>query len=192
MLGYLAIEDEIIIDRYIVRDEKAISYTADKYGKQLVAIANRICDDLDIAEECENDTYLRAWNSIPPHEPRGYFFTFLAKITRNLALDRYKESNRLKRSATIVELTGELSEIIAGNDDTTANAESEELKNYINSFLRTLHKEKRNVFIRRYWYMDSVAEIADRYGISEGKVKTILFRVRNGLKQYLKKEGYYI
>lgn len=188
----LPIEDEIIIDRYIVRDEKAISYTADKYGKQLVAIANRICDDLDIAEECENDTYLRAWNSIPPHEPRGYFFTFLAKITRNLALDRYKESNRLKRSATIVELTGELSEIIAGNDDTTANAESEELKNYINSFLRTLHKEKRNVFIRRYWYMDSVAEIADRYGISEGKVKTILFRVRNGLKQYLKKEGYYI
>ena len=177
----LPIEDEIIIDRYIVRDEKAISYTADKYGKQLVAIANRICDDLDIAEECENDTYLRAWNSIPPHEPRGYFFTFLAKITRNLALDRYKESNRLKRSATIVELTGELSEIIAGNDDTTANA-----------FLRTLHKEKRNVFIRRYWYMDSVAEIADRYGISEGKVKTILFRVRNGLKQYLKKEGYYI
>lgn len=188
----LPIEDEIIIDRYIVRDEKAISYTADKYGKQLVAIANRICDDLDIAEECENDTYLRAWNSIPPHEPRGYFFTFLTKITRNLALDRYKESNRLKRSATIVELTGELSEIIAGNDDTTANAESEELKNYINSFLRTLNKEKRNVFIRRYWYMDSVAEIADRYGISEGKVKTILFRVRNGLKQHLKKEGYYI
>ena len=180
------------INAIIRIDEKAISYTADKYGKQLVAIANRICDDLDIAEECENDTYLRAWNSIPPHEPRGYFFTFLAKITRNLALDRYKESNRLKRSATIVELTGELSEIIAGNDDTTANAESEELKNYINSFLRTLHKEKRNVFIRRYWYMDSVAEIADRYGISEGKVKTILFRVRNGLKQYLKKEGYYI
>ena len=157
----LPIEDEIIIDRYIVRDESAISYTADKYGKQLVAIANRICDDLDIAEECENDTYLRAWNSIPPH-------------------------------ATIVELTGELSEIIAGNDDATANAESEELKNYINSFLRTLHKEKRNVFIRRYWYMDSVAEIADRYGISEGKIKTILFRVRNGLRQYLKKEGYYI
>ena len=182
----LPIEDGIIIDRYIARDERAISYTADKYGKQLIAI------DLDIAEECENDTYLRAWNSIPPHEPRGYFFTFLAKITRNLALDRYKESNRLKRSATIVELTVELSEIIAGNDDTTANAESEELKNYINSFLRTLHKEKRNVFIRRYWYMDSVAEIADRYGISEGKVKTILFRVRNGLKQYLKKEGYYI
>lgn len=188
----LPIEDEIIIDRYIVRDESAISYTADKYGKQLVAIANRICDDLDIAEECENDTYLRAWNSIPPHEPRGYFFTFLAKITRNLALDRYRESNRLKRSAAIVELTGELSEIIAGNDDATANAESEELKNYINSFLRTLHKEKRNVFIRRYWYMDSVAEIADRYGISEGKIKTILFRVRNGLRQYLKKEGYYI
>lgn len=188
----LPIEDEIIIDRYIVRDESAISYTADKYGKQLVAIANRICDDMDIAEECENDTYLRAWNSIPPHEPRGYFFTFLAKITRNLALDRYRESNRLKRSAAIVELTGELSEIIAGNDDATANAESEELKNYINSFLRTLHKEKRNVFIRRYWYMDSVAEIADRYGISEGKIKTILFRVRNGLRQYLKKEGYYI
>ena len=188
----LPIEDEIIIDRYIVRDESAISYTADKYGKQLVAIANRICDDMDIAEECENDTYLRAWNSIPPHEPRGYFFTFLAKITRNLALDRYRESNRLKRSAAIVELTGELSEIIAGNDDATANAESEELKNYINSFLRKLHKEKRNVFIRRYWYMDSVAEIADRYGISEGKIKTILFRVRNGLRQYLKKEGYYI
>lgn len=119
-------------------------------------------------------------------------FYFSGKITRNLALDRYRESNRLKRSATIVELTGELSEIIAGNDDATANAESEELKNYINSFLRTLHKEKRNVFIRRYWYMDSVAEIADRYGISEGKIKTILFRVRNGLRQYLKKEGYYI
>lgn len=93
----LPIEDEIIIDRYIVRDEKAISYTADKYGKQLVAIANRICDDLDIAEECENDTYLRAWNSCLLTNHEAIFLLFLAKITRNLALDRYKESNRLKK-----------------------------------------------------------------------------------------------
>ena len=82
--------------------------------------------------------------------------------------------------------------MIAANDDTTADMEGEELKNAINSFLRTLHKEKRNVFLRRYWYMDSVAEIADRYDISESKVKSILFRVRNGLKQYLKKEGYHL
>ena len=188
----LPIEDGIIIDCFIARDEKAITYTAEKYGKQLASIANHICNDLDVAEECENDTYLRAWNSIPPHEPRSYFFAFLAKITRNIALDRYKEANRLKRRATMDELTNELSEMIAPNDDTTADMEGEELKNAINSFLRTLHKEKRNVFLRRYWYMESVAEIADRYDISESKVKSILFRVRNGLKQYLKKEGYHL
>ena len=188
----LPIEDGIIVDRFIARDEKAIFFTSEKYGKQLRSIANHICNDNDVAEECENDTYLRAWNSIPPHEPRTYFFAFLAKITRNIALDRYKESNRLKRSATMVELTLELSEMTASPYDTALDAESRELCRCINSYLRTLQEEKRNVFLRRYWYMDSIAEVAKNLGISEGKVKTILFRVRNGLKKYLKKEGYQI
>ncbi len=186
------INDHLIIDLFIDRDEKAILYTSKQYGRKLRQIANRIVDDESVAEECENDTYLRAWNSIPPEEPRDYFFPFLAKITRFIALDRYKEANRQKRSAEFVELTAELHDILPAKDSTSAEAEGRQLRSVINDFLRQINEEKRNVFLRRYWYMDSVSEIANRYHLSEGKVKTILFRVRNELKKYLEKEGYYL
>lgn len=182
----------MIIDLFIDRDEKAILYTSQQYGSKLRQVANRIVNDETIAEECENDTYLRAWNSIPPHEPRDYFFPFLAKITRFIALDRYKESQRQKRSAEIVELTAELQAILPSKDSTASEAEGNQLSSVVSDFLRTQSEEKRNVFLRRYWYMDSIAEIAKRYRMTEGKVKTILFRERNELQKYLEKEGYYL
>jgi len=183
-------DDAFIVDRYIARDEKAIEYTSKKYGKKLYRLANEIVNDAHTAEECENDTYLRAWNSIPPHEPRDYFFAFLAKIVRFIALDRYKEMSRQKRKAEFVELTTELEDILSGGNNTEGEIEGGQLNEAVNHFLRNLPQEKRNVFLRRYWYMDSVLDIAERYGYSEGKVKTILFRVRNDLKEYLEKEGY--
>lgn len=135
---------------------------------------------------------MRAWNSIPPHEPRDYFFPFLAKITRFIALDRVKESTRQKRSAEFVELSQEIEGLIPTHDTTAAAVDGELLSLTINNFLRSISEEKRNIFLRRYWYMDSVSDVAKRFGISEGKAKTILFRVRNELKKHLEKEGYYL
>lgn len=135
---------------------------------------------------------MRAWNSIPPHEPRGYFFPFLAKITRFIALDRLKENTRQKRSAEFIELTQEIEGVIPSQNSTVSKFEEKLLSSTISDFLRTVSEEKRNIFLRRYWYMDSVSEIAKRFGISEGKVKTILFRLRNNLKKHLEKEGYYL
>lgn len=133
---------------------------------------------------------MRAWESIPPHEPRDYFFPFLAKITRFIALDRYKENTRQKRNAELVEFSTELEGLLPTTDTTASEIEGRLLSSAISSFLRTKPEEKRNIFIRRYWFMDSVSDIADRFEISEGKVKSVLFRMRNDLQKYLEKEGY--
>lgn len=184
--------DSNIVDLYLARNEEAISQSAKMYGKKLNQLAKRICGDETVAEECENDTYFRAWNSIPPHEPRTYLFSFLAKITRFIAIDRVKEMNRLKRNAEIEELTHEIESAIPSGEAVDSKIMGEELHRQINTFLRSISEEKRNVFIRRYWFMESVSEIAKKYSMSEGKVKTILFRVRADLKQWLEKEGYVI
>lgn len=149
-----------------------------------------IVEDLHTAEECENDTYMEAWNSIPPHEPKSYLFAFLARITRHIALDFCKERSRLKRSAFISELSAEMEQCIPAPDDTERRIGAMVLCEAINSFLATLSDEKRNIFMRRYWYMDSIAAISQRYGLSQSKVKSILFRSRNQLREYLGKEGY--
>lgn len=185
-------KDSNIVDLYLARDEEAIVQSAKSYGKKIKSLAGRICNDETIAEECENDTYLRAWNSIPPHEPRTYLFSFLAKITRFLAIDRLKEMTSQKRNAEIVELSHEIESVIPSGQTVDSEFMGDELKRIINAFLRKLPEEKRNVFIRRYWFMESVAEISEKYSISEGKVKTILFRVRAELKKWLEKEGYSI
>ncbi len=182
-------EDSQIVSLYLSRDEAAIGQTAEKYGKRLHALAYGIVADEQTAEECENDTYMQAWNSIPPHEPKDYFYAFLARITRHIALNRCRDSDRLKRSAFICELSAEMEQCIpdpkTGNPgDDMAFAEA------INGFLGTLDTQKRNIFVRRYWYMDSVADISRRYHLSESKVKTTLFRCRNKLREYLEKEGY--
>lgn len=181
--------DEEIVGLFLARDEAAISAVKEKYGPRLKSVAMRILSDEGAAEECENDAYFEAWNRIPPHEPSGYLFAFLAKIVRASALNRAKAMGREKRSAALVELTLELESVLPSPASTAGEAEARELTRAINAFLRTLPDEKRAVFVQRYWYALSVKEIAARYSMSEGKVKTLLFRARELLKKFLKKEG---
>lgn len=179
-------EDDEIVELFLARDETALGKTAEKYGKRLRTIALRVCGDMTAAEECENDTYLKAWDSIPPHEPRTYLFPFLAKITRCTALDRVKKDARSRAS----ELTSELENTLPSPNDVEGRLDGKLLSEAISRFLRTQSDEKRNIFLRRYWFMDSVSEIAKRYSISAGKVKTVLFRTRIALHEHLKKEGF--
>lgn len=183
-------EDEKIVELYLRRDESAIDRTAEKYGARLRSLAYGIVMDQQTAEECENDTYLSAWNSIPPHAPKQYFYAFLARIIRNLSLTRCRADHRLKRSAHMEELSREMEQCIPAPDDLQCRLDEMALKQAINGFLDTLQEQKRNVFIRRYWYLDSIEDISKRYGISISKVKTMLFRSRNALREHLIKEGY--
>lgn len=183
-------DDGQIVDMYLRREERAITHTADKYGVRLRALAQGIVKDSQTAEECENDTYWGAWNAIPPHEPRTYLYAFLARITRNAALNCCRNRNRLKRGGFVAELSSEMEQCIPAPDDIQCRLEEIELKEAINGFLRSLDVEKRNVFLRRYWYCDSMASIAKRFGVSESKVKTMLSRIRGQLREFLLKEGY--
>ena len=185
-------DDSVIVDLYLSRDESAISQTSHKYGLKLRQIANGILDNMSSAEECENDTYLEAWNRIPPNEPRTYLFAFLGKIIRHLAIDECRKNASQKRYALFCELTQEMEQCIPGRNDVEESFEAEALSQSINAFLSTCPENQRNIFIRRYWYFDSVKEIAQRFGCSQSKVKTSLFRMREGLKNHLQKEGYTI
>lgn len=185
-------EDEAIVALFLARDETAISMAAEKYGAQLRSLALGIVGDRSAAEECENDTYFKAWASIPPHEPRGYLYAFLARITRHTALNCCRERRSLKRSALVCELTKEMEECIPDQTGTAEPLDALFLKDALNGFLAALSVEKRNVFLRRYWYMDSISAIAKGYGMSESKVKTMLLRCRNQFRSYLWKEGYQV
>ena len=180
----------MIVELYLRRDEAAVRETAEKYGSKLRALAWGILGDRDAAEECENDTYMEAWNRIPPHEPRAYFYPFLARIARNLSLNRCRDRERLKRTAFVCELSAEMEQCIPSPDDLECRIDGLVLAKAINGFLRMLDAERRNIFIRRYWFLDSVADIAKRFGVTQSKVKTTLFRCRKQLKAYLEKEGY--
>ena len=182
--------DEKIVELYLLRDETAIKETKDKYHNRLIALAYGIVKDEQTAEECENDTYIKAWNTIPPNEPRSYLYAFLARITRHISLNYCRNRNRLKRSAFICELSAEMEQCIPAPDDVDCRIDEMALCKAINDFLSTIDEEKRNIFIRRYWYLESVADISKRFTISQSKVKTTLFRCRNGLREYLEKEGY--
>lgn len=184
------LEDDRIVNLYLLRDEKAITESKEKYGRRLRSLANGIVNDKETAKECENDTYLQAWNFIPPHEPRTYLYAFLARITRHISLNCCRSRDTLKRSAFISELSAEMEQCIPTPDDTECRMDELQLCEVINHFLSTLSDEKRYMFIRRYWYLDSISEIARRLSISQSKVKTNLFRCRNQLREYLEKEGY--
>lgn len=183
-------EDTRIVDLYLNREESAIEETAKQYGNRLRALSFGMVGDKETAEECENDTYMEAWNRIPPHEPRTYLYAFLARIVRHISLNRCRADKRLKRHAVICELTAELEQCIPAPDDTECLLDDMAFRELINGFLRMLSEEKRNVFLRRYWYMDSVAELAKRFSISESKVKVMLYRCREAFRTYLEKEGY--
>jgi len=185
-----ALDDDKIVALYLRRDETAIQQTSEKFGNRLYALAYGIVKDHQAAEECENDTYMEAWNTIPPHEPKSYLYAFLARITRHISLNCCRDRRRLKRSAFLCELSAELEQCIPAPDDIECRINDMALREAMNGFLGTLSEEKRNIFLRRYWYMDSIADISKRFALSEGKIKTSLFRSRNQFREYLKKEGY--
>ena len=183
-------DDSKIVELYLLRDEEAIRKTTEKYGSRLHSLAHGIVRDRQTAEECENDTYMEAWNTIPPHEPRSYLYAFLARIIRHISLNCCRDRSRLKRSAFICELSAEMEQCIPAPDDIPCRMNEVALIEALNQFLSTLDEEKRNIFVRRYWYLDSIAGISTRFNLSKSKVKTTLFRCRNGLREYLEKEGY--
>lgn len=185
-------EDERIIQLYFMRDETALEYTADKYGSRLRSLSFGITSDEQTAEECENDTYLEAWNAIPPSDPKTYFYAFLARIARHISIDRCRERKSLKRDGRIVELSDELAACLPTSDGVESKMDAKMLGEAISRYLLTLSDEKQVIFMRRYFYLDSIADISKRLSMSESKVKTTLFRIRNSLRDYLIKEGYAI
>ena len=180
------LNDEQILELYWARDDAAIHETSGKYGAQLTRLADRMLRAKEDAEECVNDTYLGAWNSIPPTRPQ-YFFAYLAKLCRNVICNKLDRMNAQKRHAELLPLTDELAQCVP---DPVAErvCDARELGEALNTFLHALPQEQRVIFLRRYWYSESVKEIADRYGMGESKVKTTLFRVRQKLRTYLEKE----
>lgn len=185
-------EDDKIVELYLCRDEAAVSETKEKYGNRLLQLSLGIVGDKRTAEECENDTYMHAWQNIPPHEPKDYLYAFLARITRNLSINCCRHRERLKRKTNICRLSAEMEQCIPSPDDIECRIDDIAFKEAINGFLASLNTEMRNVFLRRYWYLDSVSDIGKRYSFSKSKVQSILFRCRNKLREYLEKEGYNI
>ena len=183
-------EDSDIVDLYLAKNEAAITMTAQKYGTQLKRIAARITESVETAEECENDAYLETWNLIPPNEPRDYLFAFVGRIVRHLAINQCRRENRQKRQALYCELTTEMQECIPSQKDVEAEFLEYELRQMINTFLGHCSEEQRTVFVRRYWFFDSISEISKSYGYSQSKVKTMLFRMRGQLRDYLNQRGY--
>ncbi len=182
-------DDQQILGLYLERSETAIAETAKKYNRYCNKIAFNILHSQEDVEECVSDTYLKAWDSIPPNEPQS-LAAFLGKITRNLSLNRWKLLSAQKRGGgQMVAVLSELEECVAGADTIESSLEEKELTRTINTFLKAQPKESRKIFVKRYWYLHSVAEISEQMGISQSKVKSALFRTRNKLKDKLQKEG---
>lgn len=179
--------DSQIIALFWDRNEDAIQETDRAYGRRLHVLSDRILRNEQDAQESVSDTYLKTWETIPPQRPT-YFFAYLAKLCRNFSLARLQWQSAAKRSAQVVELTREMAECIPDHS-LERKLEGEELGPLLNAFLDGLSRENRLIFLRRYWYADPVREIAERYQISESKVKTQLHRTRKKLQQFLEGEG---
>ena len=180
-------EDVKIIDLYFVRNEEAITQTDAVYGRKLFRLAQRILHDEQDSEESVSDTYMKTWETIPPQRPT-YFYAYLAKLCRYFALGKLDWKNAAKRKAEVVSLTDEMALCIPDKRK-EAEVSAKEIGRAMNEFLENLSQESRVIFLRRYWFCDTIAEIAERYGISESKVKMRLMRTRNQLAEYLNKEG---
>ena len=182
-------EDAHIIELYWRREQSAIAETADKYGAFLLGIAWNILRSHGDAEECVNDTYLRTWNAIPPARPTA-FRAWLGCIARNLSLDRWKLMQAEKRGGgETALLLGELDQCVPARSGVENTLEDREVAAIISAFLRRLPRESRVIFLRRYWYGDSLTDIARWLNCGEGKVKSSLFRTRKALRTCLEKEG---
>lgn len=185
-------KDEEIVALYFARDDQAVAQTDQKYGPYCFALANRIlCNDAD-AEETVSDTYLKVWQSIPPTRPK-VLRLFLAKITRNLAFSRWRSETAQKRGGGEIPLVlDELEECIGDNADVGARLEAKELTHSIAAFLDTCPQQEQNVFLRRYFFVESTEEIARRYRMTPAAVLKSLSRTRKKLKAHLVQEGYAI
>ena len=181
-------EDEKIIELFFARSEAALAELAAKYGAFFRRIIrNILCSEQDV-EECVNDTYLKAWNSIPPKRPEK-LPAYLGRIARNLSLNRYAQNNAVKRgSGEVPAALSELEECVPAADTIQRECDRAELSAALNRFLRGLPEDKRTVFLRRYWYLVPVKEIAEQLGMTESKVKSMLFRTRDQLRRFLEKE----
>lgn len=182
-------EDDAIYTLYFQRNEGAIAATHQKYGSWCRGIAHRILNIKEETEECVSDTYLTAWNNIPPQKP-AVFRAWLGKITRNLALDRWRKLTAEKRGGGETDLAlEELSFCVSGSGSVDDTIDSKEIGRVIDLFLSGLSDTQRNIFLRRYWHLSSIREIAESYHMSEGKVRSLLFRLRKKLKDQLEREG---
>ncbi len=182
--------DQSIIELFFARSEEAIACTRTKYGKLVRHIISGFLTSTEDLEECENDTYLGAWNSIPPNRPDN-LKAYLAVIARNTALKRYAYLHADKRNAEYAASFDELAECICDNTQSTAHPDAE-LREVINSFLASLKTEQRRVFLLRYWQGCSIAEIMQQCGMSKSKTESMLFRTRSKLRSYLTERGYRI
>lgn len=182
-------EDAQIVELYWQRDPEAIRETDCKYGCYCRTVAWNILTDIQDVEECVNDTWMGAWNAMPVQRP-VYLAAFLGRITRNLAFNRFKSSRAEKRGGGELPLAlEELEGCVPTSPSAAQEVEDAELERMVNCFLHTLSSRDCDVFLRRYWFVESMAEIAARYGMKENSVKTSLFRSRKKLKAYLEREG---
>ena len=182
-------EDKSIVDMYWERNENAITETANKYGKYCFSIAYNILSDTEDAEESVNDSYLNAWNSMPPHRP-AILSSFMGKITRFVSLKKWRDKRAQKRGSGSIHLAyEELSECIPADGEIEDALETQELAEIVDAFLDTLPPAEQKVFICRYWYFDSISAISNQFGFSESKVKSMLHRTRKKLRSRLIEEG---
>lgn len=183
-------QDTMIIDLYWERSQEAIVQSNQKYGAYCHSIAWNILKNQEDSEECVNDTWLHAWNAMPPQRP-SFLKAFLGKITRNLSLNLFEKTHAAKRGGSEVELClEELAECIPGDTAAERSADALVIREVLNRFLKDLKKDERMIFVQRYWYLRPVKEISDAFSCSESKVKMILLRSRKKLQSALEKEGF--
>lgn len=181
-------EDNEIVELFLKRSDSAIAELSNKYGKYLKTIALNILNNELDAEECVNDTFLAVWNTVPPQTPDP-LLTYICRIVRNLALKKYHSNTATKRNSTYDIALDELIGCFPSDTNVENEVDSNETVRMINHFLETLNEQDRMIFIRRYWYSDSIKQIADIFGKSEHYISVRLFRIRNSLKQFLIEEG---
>lgn len=182
--------DETILDLYFERSEEALSATVEKYGALLRSLAWNILGNHEDVEECVNDTYVAAWNAIPPQRPE-YLKAYLCKIVRNFSLDRVREKTREKRGGGNIPLIlDEMQDLLASDDDIAQTVETQELSQMISDYLREQPDRKRIIFLKRYYFASTIKEIAEEQKTTEGAVKILLYRMRRELKQVLQDRGY--
>ena len=182
--------DKSIVDLYFARSERAIEETAAKYGRYCYSIAYNILYNNEDAEESVNDTYMSAWDAMPPHRP-SILSSFLGKITRRISIDKWRRHHAEKRGGGEMPIAiDELSECLSSGEDVESVYDKKQLANLIAAFVKMLPETEKKVFVRRYFYLESTTAVANRFGFSESKVKSMLYRTREKLRAVLTKEGY--